>query len=256
MRALRELTPEERSVYAWQFPVDGFGEAGQRALAAGSVLVSRCGGLGGVVAYELAAAGVGRLVIAHAGDVKPSDLNRQLLVTHDGIGRPRIESIVRRLHDLNPRLEVTAIGENVDENNAEGLVEEVDLVVDCAPLFPERRAMARAAHRRAIPVVECAMYELEATLTVLRPPATPCFDCLYPIDPPTWKREFPVFGAVSGAVGCLAAMEAIKLLAGFGDPVAGRLVSFDLRDTSFTERRLERRSDCPRCGAPSPAPSE
>src|SRR5690554_1834671 len=95
------LTDEERAVYEWQIWVDDFREAGQEALKGASVLISRVGGLGGVVAYELAAAGVGRLVLAHAGNVKPSDLNRQLLMTHDWLGKPRVESAARRLKELN-----------------------------------------------------------------------------------------------------------------------------------------------------------
>ena len=99
---LPELSAEERAVYEWQMWVDGFGERGQRALKAATVTVSRCGGLGGLGAYQLAAAGVGRLVLAHAGDVKPSDLNRQLLMTHDWLGKPRIASIERRLAAASP----------------------------------------------------------------------------------------------------------------------------------------------------------
>src|SRR6266545_672270 len=86
-----ELTADEREAYAWQMTVPGVGEVGQRKLKAASVLVSRVGGLGGVAAYELAAAGVGRLILAHAGNVKPGDLNRQLLMTHDAIGTSRVE---------------------------------------------------------------------------------------------------------------------------------------------------------------------
>lgn len=242
-----ELSDFERDVYAWQTTVEGFGELGQRRLKGASVLVSRCGGLGGVVAYELAAAGVGRLVIAHAGVVRPSDLNRQLLMTHASLGKPRIDSIVERLRELNPRLEVEAVAENVTEQNAARLVGEAEVVVDCAPLFPERRAMHRAALDQGKPVVECAMYELEATITTLAPPRTPCFQCLYPVDPPAWRRRFPVFGAVSGAVGCLAAMEAIKLIGRFGEPLYGRLLCYDLRDMTFHARDIAPNPACPAC---------
>ena len=96
------LTPEEKEVYQWQFWVEGFGEEGQEKLKAASVLISRCGGVGSVAAYELAAAGIGKLIIAHGGLVRPSDLNRQILMTHDWIGKPRIESVTRRLKELNP----------------------------------------------------------------------------------------------------------------------------------------------------------
>lgn len=242
------LTAEERSIYEWQMWVPDFGAAGQQKLKDASVMVSRVGGVGSVVAYELAAAGIGKLVLAHAGNVKPSDLNRQLLMTHDWIGKPRIESIRRRLLDLNPRLEIVAVGENVCEANAAHLVEQCDLVVDCAPLFPERFLMNEQAVRQGKPMIECAMYELEAHITTILPGRSPCLRCLFPDAPPSWKRQFPVFGAVSGTVACLGAVEAIKILSGIGNPLAGRLLKMDLRDMSFRSLNVARRTDCPVCG--------
>ncbi len=247
----KPLTDVERAVYEWQMWVSDFGEAGQECLKGASVLISRLGGLGGVVAYELAAAGIGRLVLAHAGNVKPSDLNRQLLMTHDGLGKPRIESAARRLKELNPRLEVLALPENVNEDNAARLVGEADVVVDCAPLFEERLLMNREAVRQMRPMVECAMYELEACITTVLPGRTPCLACLYPEKPAAWKRKFPVFGAVSGTVGCLGAMEVIKVVAGLGEPLAGEMLLCDLRDMSFRKVKLKRNPSCPVCGAAS-----
>lgn len=243
------LTDEERSTYEWQIWVDDFGEAGQERLKSSAVLVSRVGGLGSVVAYELAAAGIGTLVLAHAGNIKPSDLNRQLLMTHAGLGTSRVESAERRLKELNPRLNIIGVNENLSDSNAAQLVAQVDLVVDCAPLFDERFAMNREAIRQNKPLVECAMYDLEASLTTVIPGKTPCLACLHPQMPPVWKREFPVFGAVSGTVGCMAAMEAIKVLAGFGEPLAGQMLSFDLRDMRFARRTIQRRDDCEVCGS-------
>lgn len=241
------LTPEERAVYEWQIWTDGFGERGQQALKGASVLVSRVGGLGSVVAYELAAAGIGRLVLAHAGNIKPSDLNRQLLMTYDALGTPRIASAQRRLRDLNPRLEIVGVQQNVNADNAAELVEQADLVVDCAPLFEERLAMNRAAVERRKPIIECAMYELEASITTVQPGRTPCLTCWCPEPPAVWKREFPVFGAVSGTVGCLAAMEAIKVISGLGDPLYGQMLTMDLRNMEFSRRKLTRNPQCPVC---------
>jgi len=233
-----ELSDEEREVYSWQTDVRDFGEAGQRKLKGASVLISRVGGLGSVVAYELAAAGIGRLILAHAGNVQPSDLNRQLLMTHAGIGKPRIESATRRLKELNPRMEIVSIAENVTEENADRLIAMADCVVDAAPMFQERLAINDAAQRKSIAVVEAAMFELEATLTVINPPETMAFREWLPDVPQGWKRRFPVFGAVSGTVGSLAAMEAIKLIAGFGQPLKNRLLRLDLRSMRFDTIRL------------------
>ncbi|MDA1017118.1 MAG: HesA/MoeB/ThiF family protein [Planctomycetota bacterium] len=245
----KSLTAEERAVYEWQIWVPGFDVVGQERLKAASVLVSRVGGLGSVVAYELAAAGIGKLVLAHGGNVKPSDLNRQLLMTHDWLGKPRVESAERRLKELNPRMEIVTVDSNVNESNAADLVRQADLVVDCAPLFDERFLMNREAVQQGKPIIDCAMYELEAQITSMIPGQTPCLSCLYPEHPPAWKREFPVFGAVSGAIGCLAAMEAVKLLAGLGDPLLGRMLSMDLRDMSFATRRIQRDPNCVVCNA-------
>jgi molybdopterin/thiamine biosynthesis adenylyltransferase len=243
------LTDAERAVYEWQLDVPGFGEAGQERLKRATVLVTRVGGLGGAVAYNLAAAGIGHLVLAHAGNIRPGDLNRQILMTHAGLGHSRIESAARRLAELNPALRITPIAENISDNNVERLVGLADLVVDCAPLFAERFALNRTVVRQGKPMVECAMYELQLQMTTILPGKTPCLACLYPEDPPAWRRRFPVFGAVSGTLGGLAAMEAIKVLAGFGEPLAGRLLTMDLRSMASQCIGLQRRADCPVCGS-------
>ncbi len=245
---LPELTDVEREVYSWQMTVAGFGEEGQRRLKAATVMVSRVGGLGGLVAYELAAAGVGRLVLAHGGTLKPSDLNRQLLMRHNALGQARIDIAAKSLTALNPRLEIVAVPENVSEANATELVGRADVVVDCAPLFEERFAMNDACVRLAKPMVECAMYETEAHITSFKPGKTGCLRCLYPEKPDDWQRRFPVIGAVSGAVGCLGAMEAIKIITGLGEPLFNRLLTCDLRTMSFNSVRLRPRVDCPVCG--------
>ncbi|HVS40159.1 MAG TPA: HesA/MoeB/ThiF family protein [Gemmataceae bacterium] len=249
MAEAQPLTGPERARYEWQLWTPGFGEAGQRRLKGASVLVTRCGGVGGPVAYELAAAGVGRLVLAHAGNVRPNDLNRQLLMTEESVGRPRMEIAPRRLHELNPHVEVEAVAENVTEENVAALVGRVDLVAVCAPLFRERLLLNREAVRQNKPLVDCAMYDLEAQVTVVLPGRTPCLACLYPAEPAGWRREFPVFGATAGAIGCLGAMEAIKVLTGLGQPLYGKMLLCDLRDMTFRQTVLKRRADCPVCGA-------
>ena len=196
------LTEEERATYEWQIWTRGYGEAGQEKLKDATALISRVGGLGGPVALELAAAGIGKLRLAHAGNVKHSDLNRQILMTHDWLGKPRLESAKRRLRELNPRLEVECVFENASEENAARLVEGVDVVFDCAPLFQERLALNRACVASRTPLIDCAMFSLEGQVTTIIPGDTPCLQCIYPEIPPGWKREFPVFGAVSCAAAC------------------------------------------------------
>ncbi|HQX51419.1 MAG TPA: HesA/MoeB/ThiF family protein [Planctomycetaceae bacterium] len=249
MTTLPQLTDAERARYEWQMWTPEIGEEGQRKLKAASVLVSRLGGVGGTAAYYLAAAGIGKLVVAHAGNVKPSDLNRQLLMTTDWLGKPRVESVKRRLEELNPNVNVVGIGENISAENAGTIVGEVDIVVDAAPLYAERFAMNQAAVERRKPLVECAMYDLDAQLTTLIPGKTPCLRCLYPDDPPHWKREFPVFGAVSGMIGAMAAVEVIKLITGIGEPLTNRMLMINLRSMEFRKLPLTRVGGCPVCGS-------
>jgi molybdopterin/thiamine biosynthesis adenylyltransferase len=249
------LSSDELHRYEWQLSVRDFGEAGQRKLKAARVLVSRIGGVGGTVAMQLAAAGVGRLVLAHAGNLRLDDLNRQLLMSTEGIGRPRIESAEARLRALNPHVEIETVAENISEANAAELVGRVDLVVGAAPLFTERLLMNREAVHQGKPLVDSSMYDLEGRVMTVVPGETACLACLYPEPPPSWKRQFPVFSAVASTVGSLAAMEAIKLIAGLGQPLAGRLLSLDLREMSFRTIGISRRADCTVCGSVFPEDS-
>jgi molybdopterin/thiamine biosynthesis adenylyltransferase len=246
---LPELTADERLRYQWQLGLRDFGEEGQRRLKQATVLVSRIGGVGGTIAMQLAAAGIGRLVLAHAGNLRLDDLNRQLLMTTDGIGKPRIESAVRTLQALNPLVQVETIAENISEQNVIALVERCDVVGSAAPLFSERLLMNREAVRQHKPLVDAAMYDLEGRLMTVVPGQTPCLACLYPETPPNWKREFPVISPIASTVGCLAAMEVIKLLTGLGQPLAGKLLTFDLRDMAFRTVAISRRANCPVCSA-------
>jgi molybdopterin/thiamine biosynthesis adenylyltransferase len=249
MSNLPELTAEERERFEWQLSVPAFGEEGQRRLKGATVLVSRAGGVGGTVALQLAAAGIGRLILAHAGNLRRNDLNRQLLMSTEGIGTPRVEMAERRLRELNPNVAVETVAENISEENVERLVAGCDVVVSAAPLFSERMLMNRAAVRHGKPMVDSAMYALEGRLTTIVPGKSPCLACLYPEPPPHWRREFPVFSAVSSTVGSLAAMEAIKLIAGLGQPLAGQLLLFDLHVMRFQTVAIARRVDCPVCAA-------
>ena len=245
---MNQLSESEKARYEWQMWTPDVGEDGQEKLKAASVLVSRLGGVGGTVAYYLAAAGIGKLVLAHAGNVKPSDLNRQLLMTTEWLGKPRIVSAERRLTELNPNVVIHTAEENLSEQNASALVGEADIVVDAAPLFSERYAMNKASVAQGKPLVECAMYDLDAQLTTLIPGETPCLACLHPEDPPNWKREFPVFGAVSGMIASMAAVEVIKLITGIGEPLKNKMLWANLRTMNFRQLPVERRPDCKICG--------
>jgi molybdopterin/thiamine biosynthesis adenylyltransferase len=245
---MQPLDDYDRDRFSWQLSVTGFGETGQQRLKNASVLVSRVGGVGGMVALQLAAAGVGRLVLAHAGPLRLNDLNRQILMSEAGLGQARVKQAADRLRSLHSRLVIEAVEENVTASNADRLIASVDAVASCAPLFDERLAMNAAAVRQGKPLVDAAMYDMDLQLTSVRPGVTACLSCLYPEPPPGWKREFPVFGAVAGAVGCMAAMELIKILAGFGDTLEGKMLVGDLSTLAFRKVRIDRRPHCSVCG--------
>ncbi|MBT44688.1 MAG: HesA/MoeB/ThiF family protein [Roseibacillus sp.] len=249
-----ELTGEERAIYEWQIWVDGLSESGQEKLKGATALITRVGGLGGPLAQSLAAAGIGKLILAHAGNTRLSDLNRQILQTHGQLGKSRIESCRRRLLELNPRLEIEAVPENVTEDNSARLVAGADVVFDCAPLFEERLLLNRECVRQHKPLIDAAIFDLEGQLTTIIPGQTPCLACLYPEIPPGWKREFPVIGAVSATVANLAALEGIKLLAGFGELLTSKLLVYDARSMTFRKIAIHRRVDCAVCSTLAPSP--
>ncbi len=241
------LTDEERAVYEWQMWTEGVGEAGQQKLKNSTALISRCGGLGSVVAYELAAAGVGRLIIAHGGNIKPSDLNRQLLMTHGALGTSRVESAEKRLKDLNPRIEIVKVHSNLDLDTANRWVREADVCVGAAPLFEERFAMNDACQAFGCPMVDCAMYDMEASIATFSGRGDPCLRCVTPTAPEFWKREFPVFGATSGTVACMGAIEAIKILTGIGTTLENRMLRMALKTMQFNEFSLANIERCSSC---------
>ena len=243
-----DLTAEERATYEWQMWIEGLGEEGQRRLKGATALVSRCGGLGGPLCYHLASAGIGGLILAHAGNAQPADLNRQILLTHEGLGKLRVESAKRRLLELNPRLQIEAVPENISDANASALVAKADIVFDCAPLFAERFAMNRACVQQHKPMIEAAMFEMEGQVTTIIPGETPCLSCLYPEEPLAWKRQFPVLGAVSAMAASIAAVEGIKVIAGFGKTLAGTLLYYDSRNMTFQRIPVVRRTSCAVCG--------
>jgi molybdopterin/thiamine biosynthesis adenylyltransferase len=248
----KSLSADDRERYSWQLAVEGFGEEGQCRLKNSSVLVSRVGGVGGNVALQLAAAGIGKLLLAHAGPLRTSDLNRQTLMDHSGLGRPRIELAARRLREFNPELEIEGIEENINEVNAPRLVAKADAVASCAPLFSERLLLNQAAVAQNKPLVDCAMFDMDVQLTTVVPGRSACLACLYPKEPPGWQRRFPVFGAVAGAIGCLGAMEIIKVLTGLGQPLAGQMLVGDLSDMTFRKVRTQRNPACPVCSSIRP----
>lgn len=215
--------PLDDQRYARQ--LDLLGETGQQKLKEATVFIAGIGGLGGTAALYLAAAGIGKLILAHEGVIVPPDLNRQILMEHDKIGEERISCAVENIHRLNPKVEIEAYPAKIEYETVKEWIREADIVIDARYDFPERYALNQACSHMGKPMVEAAMYGFEISLTTILPGETPCLSCMYPDPDTSWKPVgFPVLGAVSGIAGCLAAMEAIKGITGMGELFTNRIL--------------------------------
>ena len=244
------LSDEELERYERQLRLDGFGLEAQQRLRSSTAFVSRVGGVGGSAAMQLARAGIGRLILAHGGPVHREYLNRMQLAMHDDVGRPCSEVVADGIRAINPHTEVIAVDENVTEANVTRLVAQADVIVDGAPLFEERYLMNGEALAQGKPMVSGAMYATDGYVTSFIPGETGCLRCLFAERPPDWTniRVFPAIGPGPAIVGAMSAMEAIKLLTGFGTPLSGRLWTFDLAENLARVLRIDRATDCPACG--------
>lgn len=228
---------------------------GQQRLARARVLLIGAGGLGSPAAFYLAAAGVGHLRMADDDVVDRSNLQRQILHTEDSVGVAKVVSAAQRIAALNPRVQVDAIQTRVTASNVEALLQDVDVVVDGADNFAARYLLNDACVKLGKPLVYGAVQQFEGQLSVFdagrHRGQLPCYRCLFPEPPPPEFApscaEAGVLGVLPGVIGLLQATEAIKLLLGLGDSLAGRLLSFDALAMRFREIRLPPDPQCPVC---------
>ena len=245
-----DLSERELERYKRQLMHHGFTPEHQSRLKTASVLVAGVGGLGGAAATYLAVAGIGGLRLAHYGTLTLSNMNRQTLMTDERIGEARVLQAKDRIKELNPHVEVEICNEKTSERNVGDLLNGADIALSARPNFDERRTLNKGCVKRHIPMIEAAMNGMEGYLFNVIPGLTPCLECLYPEDDPGWKElGFPVFGAVSGMLGCIMAVEAIKLLTGYGKPMISRMLIFNALDMTFRKVKVRRDEDCPSCGA-------
>ncbi len=236
------------------------GEAGQRKLESARVVVLGAGGLGSPAAFYLAAAGVGTLAIADDDVVERSNLQRQILHTDDRIGASKLDSAAHTLQALNPRVKVEGLPERVTSTNVEMLLDGADAVLDGADNFPVRYLLNDACVKLGIPLVYGAVQRFQGQVSVFdagrRRGQAPCYRCLFPQPPAAADApncsEAGVLGVLPGVIGMLQATEAIKLILGIGEPLAGRVLMFDALAMRFHETRLMPDPECPVCGAGKP----
>jgi sulfur-carrier protein adenylyltransferase/sulfurtransferase len=249
----RSLTPAQRTRYSRHVLIPEIGEAGQLKLLESRVLMIGAGGLGSPAALYLAAAGVGTIGIIDADIVDETNLQRQIIHSLDRLGEPKVDSARRTIEALNPDVTVKTYRERLTSENVDAILDEGwDMILDGADNFPTRYLVNDASVWHDIPVVHGSIYRFEGQVTVFKPHEGPCYRCLFPQPPPPELApscsEGGVLGVLPGIIGSIQANEVLKLAAGIGETLVGRLLLFDALEESFTEVSLKRDPDCPVCG--------
>ncbi len=245
------LSDEQKRRYSRHLLIPEMGAEGQAKLLGSRALLIGAGGLGSPAALYLAAAGVGTIGIVDFDVVDVSNLQRQIIHTTDRIGEKKVVSAAAAITALNPDVEVVAHEEVLGPKNVERLIAGYDVILDGTDTFETRYTLNDAAVAAGIPVIHASVFRFEGQLTTFVPFEGPCYRCLYPTPPPPELAPgcsvAGVLGVVPGIMGLLQTNEALKVLLGIGDTLAGRLLLFDALDASFTELKLRRDPACPVC---------
>jgi adenylyltransferase/sulfurtransferase len=251
----RQFTPDQLNRYSRHFLLPEVGEEGQAKLLDAKVLLIGAGGLGSPSAFYLAAAGVGTLGLIDNDVVDTSNLQRQILHTNDRVGMPKVESARLTLNALNPDVKVIGYQERISSENILDLIRDYDVIVDGCDNFPTRYLVNDACVMTGKPNVHGSIFQFEGQASVFYPGRGPCYRCLFPEPPPPGAapscQEAGVLGVLPGLVGCVQALETIKLILGKGKPLIGRMVYFDTLSMELRIHKLRKDPACPVCG-PNP----
>lgn len=242
------FSDEEVERYARHLVLREVGGPGQQRLKSARVLIVGAGGLGAPAALYLAAAGVGHLVLVDPDVVDRSNLQRQVLYAEADIGAPKVQAAAARLAGLNPHVAVTGVQARFEAANAAELVSGVDLVLDGTDDFAVRFCVNAACVAHAKPLVSGAIGRWTGQIGVFS--GRPCYQCLVPDIPPGAETcsAVGVIGALAGVIGSMMALEAVKLITGAGEPLAGRLLIYDGLSAETRTVRLGADPECPVCG--------
>lgn len=253
------MNDDELLRYSRHILLEGFDVDGQQKLCAATALIVGLGGLGCPVALYLAASGVGHLLLADFDVVDISNLQRQIAHTEAAVGVTKVESARRAIAAINSTIKVTTIGQALDADNLQALVAQADVVIDCSDNFVTRFAINAACVRAAKPLVSGAAIRSEGQVSVFDGGSkdAPCYRCLYS-DVTSGNgdaeqlacSEAGVLSPLVGVIGTMQALEAVKLLSGFGTALRGRLLVFDAASSEWRQLRLSKDPHCPVCGNP------
>jgi molybdopterin/thiamine biosynthesis adenylyltransferase/rhodanese-related sulfurtransferase len=247
-----QFTKEQVSRYSRHFLLGEVGEEGQAKLLNARVLCLGAGGLGSPVAFYLAAAGVGTLGIVDDDVVDLSNLQRQILHTTDRIGMLKVESARKTINALNPDVKVVEHRTRLDSSNIMEIIADYDIIVDGCDNFPTRYLVNDACVMTGKTNVHGSIFQFEGQVTVFEPKTGPCYRCLFPEPPPPGMApscaEAGVLGVLPGLVGCMQALETIKVILGIGEPLIGRLANVETLGFEVRTMRLRKDPKCPICG--------
>jgi len=247
----RQFTPEQITRYARHFTLSEVGETGQAKLLDAKVLCIGAGGLGSPAAFYLAAAGVGTIGIIDHDVVDLSNLQRQILHTNDRVGMPKVKSAQQTLNALNPDVRVIGFNERLSSENVMRIITDFDVIVNGCDNFPTRYLINDACVMAKKPLVDGSIFQFEGHATVFSPGHGPCYRCLFPEPPPPGAApscaEAGVLGVLPGLVGCVQAVEAMKLILGAGRPLIGRMLHFDTLSGEVRMLKLRRDPNCVVC---------
>jgi sulfur-carrier protein adenylyltransferase/sulfurtransferase len=246
------LSKEEVLRYSRHLIMPEVGMDGQLKLKKAKVLLVGSGGLGAPLGLYLAAAGVGRLGIVDFDDVDFTNLQRQVTFGTSDVGRKKLEAARERLSNLNPEIQIDTFETRLTSENAPDIIRDYDIVADGTDNFPTRYLVNDACVLLGKPNVYGSIFRFEGQASIFGYPGGPCYRCLYPEPPPPGLvpscAEGGVLGVLPGIIGCIQAMETLKLILGSGEPLIGRLLVFDALRMRFRELKLRRNPDCPVCG--------
>ena len=250
------LSPDQRRRYSRHLLIPEVGEEGQRKLLDARVLLVGAGGLGSPAALYLAAAGVGTLGIVDADIVDDSNLQRQVVHTTERVGIPKVESARIAIEALNPDVNVVKHETRLAQSNVLDIFAGYDIILDGTDNFATRYLINDACVLLGKPNVHGSIFRFEGQATTFIPHDGPCYRCLFPTPPPPELApscaEAGVLGLLPGTIGIIQATETAKLILGIGEPLVGRLLTYDALEMEFRELRLSRDPECPMCGPGAP----
>jgi len=247
-----QFTPDQLKRYDRHFLLPEVGEEGQAKLLQAKVLLIGAGGLGSPAAYYLAAAGVGTIGIVDNDVVDMSNLQRQIIHNNDRVGMSKVESARETINTLNPDVKVIGYETRVSSENIMEIIADYDVILDGCDNFPTRYLVNDACVMSGIPNVHGSIFQFEGQASVFYPGRGPCYRCLFPEPPPPGAapscQEAGVLGVLPGLVGCVQALEAMKIILGVGKPLIGRMMYFDTLSMELRIHRLRKDPQCPVCG--------